>query len=607
MWPYPEFREKQKEVINVIEKSLRNRKIVGLNAPTGFGKTIVVLYSIARFFKENEDKKCLYVVRTKNEVRPVLKELYMLKSRAAWINYTFLIAKKDMCLHRLRTSQELKLPSEDFIETCRDFRSKNLCPLKRIEPKPFSKISEFLEIAMEEEACPWYACKYMFDEAHFIVATYPYLFNPYIRQSVFSYDVGVLHLKDAVIVVDEAHNLESVIQSSDRGLSAKTVERSLSELDKYSHAVPAILQEACREYLYILLNFMEKYRGAKRYLRLNADYFYGEVVDRINLDILGEASDIIRGIKVEMHGLKARSFLRSVWRFLHYFDIMYTLHYEDIGVFALGDRIEVKMLNPAIATALLNEAYTAILMSGTLPPLDYLRDVYGLKREIEYVKVGDIFPPENKRYFCAANVTTKYRVRGSEVYKKLAYYILYIRARIPSEYIVLTVYPSYEVMSKVLSIYEKAKEKIEEKIFDIVERENTKIDEVAEKIGQLSERVVIHAVAGGKLTEGIELTRDGASLIGAVIVAGLPFPEPNDYLEAYLARMSELYGKEKGWEYVVLIPTLIKVKQAFGRAIRGPKDKASFFILDRRALSKKILELLDIKPTIISLPSRLLA
>jgi len=264
-------------------------------------------------------------------------------------------------------------------------------------------------------------------------------------------------------------------------------------------------------------------------------------------------------------------------------------------------------LNPAIATALLNEAYTAILMSGTLPPLDYLRDVYGLKREIEYVKVGDIFPPENKRYFCAANVTTKYRVRGSEVYKKLAYYILYIRARIPSEYIVLTVYPSYEVMSKVLSIYEKAKEKIEEKIFDIVERENTKIDEVAEKIGQLSERVVIHAVAGGKLTEGIELTRDGASLIGAVIVAGLPFPEPNDYLEAYLARMSELYGKEKGWEYVVLIPTLIKVKQAFGRAIRGPKDKASFFILDRRALSKKILELLDMKPTIISLPSRLLA
>ncbi|RLE62605.1 MAG: hypothetical protein DRJ38_09360, partial [Thermoprotei archaeon] len=368
MWPYPEFREKQKEVIDVVEKSIQDGKIVGLNAPTGFGKTIVVLYSIARFLKEHEDKKCLYVVRTKNEVRPVLKELFMLKSKADWINYTFLIAKKDMCLHRLRTDQELKLPSEDFIETCRDFRMKNLCPLKKIKPKPFSKISEFLEMAMEEEACPWYACKYMFDEAHFIVATYPYLFNPYIRQSVFSYDVGVLHLKDTIIVVDEAHNLESVTQSSDRGLSAKTVERSLSELEKYSYAITGILQKTCREYLHTLLNFMKKYRGAKRYLRLNTDYFYDEVVEKINLDILGEASETIKGIKVEMHGLRARSFLRSVWRFLHYFEIIYTLHYEDIGVFVLGDRIEVKILNPAIVTALLNEAYTAILMSGTLPP-----------------------------------------------------------------------------------------------------------------------------------------------------------------------------------------------------------------------------------------------
>ena len=602
MWPYPEFRRKQKEVIDLIDRALDKGKIVGLNAPTGFGKTIVVLYSLTRFLEKSPGKKCLYVVRTKNEVRPVLKELALLKSKMPEIKYTFLIAKRDMCFHRLRTNQELWISSEDFIETCKDFRSKNLCPLKRIEIEAYSSITEFLEEVVKKNSCPWYASKYMFDEAYFIIATYPYLFNPFIRQSVFSYNGGVLNLKDVIIVVDEAHNLESVIQSSDRSLSIKTVERALEELEKYSFVISNLDYAHCRNFLLSLLDYMGKYRGARKYIRLNIDYVYGQLVNIVDLDLLSKVSDDIRRAKVEMQGIRARSYLRSVWRFIYYFEISYTLHYEDVGIFALGEKLELKVLNPAIITSLLNESYTAILMSGTLPPLDYLRDVYGLKRDIEYIEVKDVFPPENKRYFCAVDVTTKYKTRTFEMFQKIAYYILFIRTKIPFDYIVLVAYPSYDVMRKVLPIYNNIKEKIGENIIDIIESEDTKIDDVIRMVESAQGGIIIHAVAGGKLTEGIELTRNGKSLIGAVIIAGLPFPEPNDYLEAFLDRMSQLYGKEKGWEYTILIPTIIKVRQAFGRAIRGPSDVASFFILDRRALSKKIIKILNIKPTIVSLP-----
>ncbi len=600
-WPYPSFREGQRESIEAVREGLARGKIVALSAPTGFGKTAVVLYSILEFLEEGSGASSLYLVRTKNELEPVIRELYRLYEANSKPSYAFLLAKREMCYHALRESKKLSVPHDEFAETCRDLRERGLCPLRTLEFKPFSSTPEYLERAVAERACPWYASKYAMASVEVLAATYPYFFNPFIRQSVSSGGGNYAEMSRVVVVVDEAHNLDSVVQTADRRLSPKTVDAALRELEVYGSELDALDREALKEVLARLREFMRSYEGAPRYTAISIDEFREKVVGGVELERVEEGAESLRRLKVEARGIKARSFAKSVWRFIAYLEYAYSMLREDVGLFAIRGRLELKTLNPAVITGCLNEARSVVLMSGTLPSPEYLKSVYGLEREIECVEVRGVFPEEHKAYFCAVDVTTKYSERGEALYDKLARYISYIRFRVPPEYAILVVYPSYEIMEKVLFYYERERERLGLQTRDFVEGESTRITKVVEEVLETRTNVVIHAVAGGKLTEGVEITEDGRSLIGAVVIAGLPFPEPNDYTNACLERLAELYGKERAWEYVVLVPAVVKMKQAFGRALRSADDRACFFILDRRAMARKIVEKLSARLRIITL------
>ncbi len=66
-----------------------------------------------------------------------------------------------------------------------------------------------------------------------------------------------------------------------------------------------------------------------------------------------------------------------------------------------------------------------------------------------------------------------------------------------------------------------------------------------------------------------------------VIIAGLPFPKPTAQQRALQEYYERKYGR--GWEYAVVFPTVIKLKQEIGRLIRREDDVGMAVILDRRA------------------------
>ncbi|MCS7099173.1 MAG: hypothetical protein NZ925_02355, partial [Sulfolobales archaeon] len=109
--PYQSFRRGQREAIEFVRSELGN--FVALKAPTGYGKTLVALAG------HLGSGRVLYVVRTRNEMAPVVKE-----ARNLGMSFTVVFSGRRMC----PLVKGADVPSEDFWLNCRVLRLKNMCP-----------------------------------------------------------------------------------------------------------------------------------------------------------------------------------------------------------------------------------------------------------------------------------------------------------------------------------------------------------------------------------------------------------------------------------------------------------------------------------------------
>ncbi|MEM3906345.1 MAG: helicase C-terminal domain-containing protein [Nitrososphaerota archaeon] len=79
------------------------------------------------------------------------------------------------------------------------------------------------------------------------------------------------------------------------------------------------------------------------------------------------------------------------------------------------------------------------------------------------------------------------------------------------------------------------------------------------------------------LTEGVDLSAD------LVVCLGVPFSPPTVKQATLLKRLTEVLGDErKARIYGQILPALWSAIQAAGRAIRGPEDSATVFMVDDR-------------------------
>jgi Rad3-related DNA helicases len=86
-----------------------------------------------------------------------------------------------------------------------------------------------------------------------------------------------------------------------------------------------------------------------------------------------------------------------------------------------------------------------------------------------------------------------------------------------------------------------------------------------------------NAVAGGRFTEGIEVKDGERSLIKYIIIAGVPYPNPNDAVFQDMAKASGI-SEQALMREIGRIRTL----QAIGRGVRGLKDNVTVWLLDER-------------------------
>lgn len=96
--------------------------------------------------------------------------------------------KKKACMYRERIDKAAKLPEMD--------------------KEPVKDIEDLVQVGKKCKACPYYLSRELASRADIIFMPYNYLLDPKILKNF------KINLKDAVIIIDEAHNVERVCEES---------------------------------------------------------------------------------------------------------------------------------------------------------------------------------------------------------------------------------------------------------------------------------------------------------------------------------------------------------------------------------------------------------
>lgn len=586
VFPYKEFRTGQRELAEAVARTVSRGGVLAVRAPTGFGKTAAVIYGhlLAKA------GKVLFLVRTVNEVEPVAREL-----RRFGVGYTVLVSPRRTC--PLLRGAPGHVPAEDFWENCRIARLRGACPyymeVESIDPSMASSIlssgssslSGLRLIGSKLGACPFFTARRLIKDVDFIIATYPYFF----KKELFDYAVAEMGVSygDLSVVIDEAHSILSIHSITERSLTLEMLERAVEEVKtrvpEYEDVVESL--DSLKGVITSLAR--RRVRGLRlveKEIVLDALGDYQLILDAAEESRFRAASEALAsGDASSVVSVRSPLYSVSLW--------IETVVLDDSRVFYSGEgrpSLLATLLDPAlIARDPLESVHSAVLMSGTLPPHGFLSRIVGLRRDIEYLDLSMASRAERGAVYTAvaSDVSTRYVERNRVTYSRIASYINVINTRLPGPKLV--VYPSYEVMRSIL-------DKMPAGVEMYVEDRGTSIDSLIESLSP-GNRVLINAVAGGKLVEGVEFTVNGRSIVRVVIVVGVPFPQPDDYTREQLQIVSSRLGEDGGRDYVYRYLTMVKVKQALGRARRSPEDRAAFFLLDYRYLRRDLRSMLGLR------------
>lgn len=215
-----------------------------LEMPSGTGKTVTLLsLTIAYQMHYPEHRKIIYCSRTMSEIEKALAELHnLMKFREQELGYKEdflglgLTARKNLCLHpearrekkgalvdercRAMTSgiaKAKKLAGDESVKLCE--YHENMYEMDDYIEKGVYTFEDLIKYCEAKKTCPYFTVRRTLSRCNLILYSYHYLLDPKIADRV-SKELS----KDAIVIFDEAHNIDNVCIES---LSVDITEESL--------------------------------------------------------------------------------------------------------------------------------------------------------------------------------------------------------------------------------------------------------------------------------------------------------------------------------------------------------------------------------------------
>ncbi len=585
-------RHYQKEAIASIRSAVEEGRNFCLHAPTGFGKTPVVLAALLPLI-EDMDGSIIWAVRTGNETDRPIEELAIVNRRRRVFGLSFR-GKRDMCL----LARELNVKSYEGVGTlCRIKRDK--CPyyrnLKRMRDLPIPSepltFSEVFKIAKKMGVCPYFLQIALLEYSHVISLSYNYILSPLgwvVRRKV--------PFRESILVVDEAHNInKAAMEINSKSITSNTVERSLKEAEKYDPDDEYGLREKIEQ----LSNFMVKVATSEDgTFDLEDLLSFTDFTPEDIRSIYRLANDIYRDQIAR--GKEPRSYLNSLADFL----VTALDKKGEDGVAYLysrdkkGVKLEVwDMRARDILASIWEDFHSVIFMSGTLEPIDAFAETTGVENCAK-MSVPSMADPNKVKSVIVEGVSTK----GEELSREMVERYLRIIdtfLSFPKNLAIFTA--SYRIQEEVLPGIEELANKHERHLF--VERRDMPGDEASKMLNEFKllpkqgKVGLLIAPSGGRFAEGADFP--GEELEG-VMLLGIPFDRLTTKTRLFIQYNQRVYGMRKGRYLAYIVPALRRASQALGRVIRSEEDEGIFLLADERYAKRTYFRLLPdfIKQTV---------
>ncbi len=564
LFPYPTPTSSQVKMMEAIALAKPGSKILVHNS-TGAGKTIAVL--AAALARMEKDQKIIVFCRTISQISSFLREwkvllqpnpLQSLESKKVPFIMPYL-GKKRLCRILDKTNEkDINIPAEAVgilchMLPCNFHPSKTsqkpegeryLLPTNiKLSYNPSPEYFRTILFKLKQDQCPYYMQHSMLKVAKIIVTTYSYLWEPLFSHMLQSLGIG---LDNAIIVVDEAHNLANTVRET---ITMKDIAFVQKEIG--NHPLISALKESFGELKLIHPS------------ELGEEYMWNDLEHSLDLtDSEGDQS--IFSFLSSEEVLQMKRFLRL----------------RNSGyIVTKPNSLTFIRVSPDQWLSRLSNANLQVYMSGTFRPLHIFAKMFGFNDDSTILMDLSLSNPENifRSFLSYRGLTSKVTKRTPTLFKEMAKTILELVDISPRHSMVVC--PSYAFQEKLVEMLQSVSP------FElIVETKNSNLHQVQKQIDRKKGKVILVAISSGKFSEGIQLVRNGKSLLSLLIFAGLPFATPSEdqkFVSRLLANVLENPSFVLNFEQIV--PLMQLITQALGRTVRSSVDKGALAILDYRA------------------------
>jgi len=572
-FPFASPRAGQEELSSAVATAVQKRSRFMVQAPTGLGKSIGVLFPALKDALQR-GAKVIYATPKNSQHGVAENACEQWRAMGLKISSLTLNARAKVCM------KEEQACNPDYCEFARSHFDKvnEAGLLAKLAKKTVIDAAILRRFAQKYEVCPYELGLQALPGVDVVIADYNYVFSP-VGSIVERCHSGVIEKPKMNVVVDEAHNLYSrALEYFSPALATSMMAHALKDL----HALPETLQASAASVLEqaesLIKSFANTGRLSEHASRGKSTCVVTPLLQPF-LDIQGQlsrlTSECTELADKQLFSDGENPLLPVLWQWSAFTDQLMTATEAWFCTFSRNDDDEILQLHCCNASDFLSNRMkqfnATIAFSATLKPFNFYASLSGfdLSRD-KALEFGSPFPRENRKILVIPQVSTAWEKRSAN-YVKIAEALRKIIQTKSGNYFVF--FPSFEFLREIDG-------RLTIEGFDI-ERQlpGTGNDEARRLLKSFRKRqnMVVLAVQGGVYAEGVDLPGD--QLIGSLIVgpAVPPFSVVREQMRRYYQKA---FGA--GFDYAYTFPAMSRVVQAAGRVIRTDSDRGVIVLLDQR-------------------------
>ncbi len=558
-FPFANYRPGQRQMAVEAYRTIRNTGQLLVQAATGIGKTIAVLYPAVKSLAEGRAQKIFYLTARTTGQMAAEQALAEMRTKGLRLKSLTLTAKDKICFCRGSACHP------DECEFARGHYDRINDAVKAIFSRDAFTREQIVETAEAFRVCPFEFSLELSVWADCIICDYNYVFDPrvYLRR-FFQEENGAY-----IFLIDEAHNL---VDRSREMFSAEIFKQPVLDVRRQlKDKLPHIFKSLGRINAWLV---KARKKRQESHHPLAEKRLPEELIPLLRGFLFITERWLSKNIKTGFRDslLDLYFAIAGFIRVADQYDDCYISCYEKIGK---DLKIKLFCIDPSVhLERAMGRCQAALLFSATMTPIEYFKKILGCDPTAPHLILPSPFPAENLGLFISDQISTYYRQRDQTV-AQVSEVISALVGQKSGNY--LLYFPSYAYLGKIYHAFVSGSPQTE------TIRQTPGMPE-AERESFLMrfsrdnpQTLVGFAVMGGIFGEGIDLVGD--RLVGAVVVGvGLP----GISLERELIKEYFTNTLNAGFEYAYLYPGINRVLQAAGRVIRTEKDRGVVLLIDQR-------------------------